>query len=67
MYECFHCGTRAVVWDADFDFGDYGLPGHGIIHTCHCSNCGAEIEYVIKTDGEEDEDGCNESVPTKES
>lgn len=25
MYECFHCLTRTVVWDADFSFEDYGI------------------------------------------
>lgn len=24
MYECFHCGARAVIWDCDFDFEDFG-------------------------------------------
>lgn len=49
MYECFHCGARAVIWDADFDFDDYGYDGEGIVHACHCTNCGAEIEYRIST------------------
>lgn len=57
MYECFHCGHRAVVWDADFDFSDFCLEGEGIVHVCHCSNCGAEIEYRIAIpDPEEDEE-----------
>ena len=47
MYECFHCGEKAVIWDADFDFQDYGLEGSGIIHSCHCTHCGAEIEYRV--------------------
>lgn len=56
MYECFHCGKRAVVWDSDFDFSDYGLEGEGIIHVCHCAHCGAEIEYRITISDEvEDE------------
>ena len=25
MYECFHCGHYAVIWDVDFDFADYGM------------------------------------------
>ena len=49
MYECFHCGERAVIWDADFDFSDYGEEGEGIIHECHCTNCGAQITYRITT------------------
>ena len=58
MYECFHCGARAVVWSADFDFEDFGYEGEGIVHICHCANCGAEIEYRISIGSEEDdEDG----------
>ena len=53
-YQCFHCGAYSVYWGADFDFEDYGLEGEGIIHTCHCDNCGADIEYYIRT-GEENE------------
>jgi len=47
MYECFHCGHKSVIWDADFTFEDYGLDGEGLIHHCHCANCGAEIEYYV--------------------
>lgn len=50
MYECFHCGERTVVWDADFSFEDYGLEGEGIVQVCHCGNCGAEIHYMIRLD-----------------
>lgn len=28
MYECFHCLTRGLIWDADFTFEDYGLAYH---------------------------------------
>lgn len=56
MYECFHCGERAVVWDSDFDYSDYGLEGGGIVHVCHCTNCGASIEYYVPCDVEEDND-----------
>lgn len=47
MYECFHCGKKAVIWDNDFTFEDYGEEGEGIIHVCHCTNCGAEIQYMV--------------------
>jgi transcription elongation factor Elf1 len=56
MYECFHCGQRAVIWDSDFDFDDFDYEGEGIVHICHCTNCGAEIEYDIPIDGEESDD-----------
>ena len=48
MYECFHCGEKAVVWDSDFTFEDYGLDGEGIVNHCHGENCGAEIDYFVR-------------------
>lgn len=57
MYECFHCGAKSVIWDSDFDFSDYGLDGMGVVHTCHCMNCGAVIEYYVRSDDEEEEEG----------
>ena len=56
MYECFHCGSRAVIWDADYDFSDCGWEGNGIVHMLHCENCGAEIEYRIDCSEDEDDD-----------
>jgi len=53
-YECFHCGCDSVIWQSDFSFEDYGMEGEGIIHVCHCANCGADIEYYIRI-GDEDE------------
>lgn len=47
MFECFHCLQRAVIWDNDFDFDDFGYEGRGIVHCCHCTNCGAEIEIRV--------------------
>lgn len=55
MYECFHCGSRSVIWDSDFSYEDYGIDGEGIVQCCHCENCGARIEYYIDIDTEEDE------------
>lgn len=49
-YQCFHCGEDTVVWGADFSFEDYGLEGEGIVHSCHCANCGADIEYYVRLD-----------------
>lgn len=54
MYECFHCGCRSVIWDCDYDFEDFGYEGEGIVQVLHCTNCGAEIEYRIRFDEEED-------------
>lgn len=54
MYECFHCGSYSVVWDGDFSFEDYGEDGEGIIHECHCENCGARITYRISLEDNTD-------------
>lgn len=57
MYECFHCLHRAVIWDCDYDFEDFGYEGQGIVQMCHCTHCGAEIEYRIpvpESGGEDD-------------
>ena len=55
MYECFHCGRRAVIWDSDFDLADIEGEGSSVVHFYHCTNCGAEIQYIIRE--EDDEDG----------
>lgn len=47
MYDCFHCGEKAVSWDADFDPDDLGYEQQGVIHELHCNNCGANIIYEI--------------------
>lgn len=54
-YQCFHCLQNTVCWDSDFDFEDFGREGKGIVHICHCANCGAEIEYYIPDIPPEDE------------
>lgn len=56
MYECFHCLSKSVVWDSDFDLSDCGYEGEGVVHMCHCSNCGAEIEYVVRNKEVEEDD-----------
>lgn len=56
MYECFHCLSRSVIWQADFTFEDYGYEGEGLIHECVCANCGAQITYYIPCEEREDEE-----------
>lgn len=53
MFECAHCLSRAVIWDCDYSFDDFGYEGDGIVQIFHCANCGAEIEYDIRFDEEE--------------
>lgn len=57
MYECFNCLQRSVIWDGDFDFSDYGIDDcEGIVHECHCENCGARITYYCPLNGIWDDD-----------
>lgn len=42
--------------EADFTFDDFGIEGEGIVHCCHCANCGAEIEYRVPLEKEGDQD-----------
>lgn len=51
---CFHCMHDTVVWDGDFDFEDMGYEGEGGVNCCHCTNCGAKIEYRVRTDREDE-------------
>lgn len=55
MYECFHCGMKTVVWGADFSLDEWEpeTEEKGLVHTLYCSNCGAEITYIIREKGEE--------------
>ena len=55
MYECFHCCQKAVIWDNDFTFEDFGMEGEGIVQVCHCTNCGAEIYYYIPIGNSEED------------
>ena len=64
MYECFHCCTRSVIWDSDFTFEDGGMEGNGIVHFCHCANCGAQIEYYIPIPDEEEGEGQDDGSGT---
>jgi hypothetical protein len=54
MYECFHCGCKAVIWDADFPLDEYDGEGDRIVHVCHCTNCGAEIVYRISFEDDDE-------------
>ena len=67
MYECFHCCTRGVIWDCDYDFEDFGYDGEGIVQMCHCVNCGAEIEYRIYFDRDKDGEPIGEQSAESDS
>lgn len=39
---------------SDFDFSDFGYEGEGIVQVLSCSNCGADIQYRVPTEEEEE-------------
>lgn len=55
MYNCFYCGRLAVIWDSDFTFDELEYDGDGVVNYYHCTNCGAQIQYKIPYDSEEEE------------
>lgn len=55
MFECFHCLHKALVWQCDYNFEDFGYDGEGIVHILTCSYCGAEVEYRVSIPEENDE------------
>ena len=52
---CFHCGGQ-VCWDSDFSYEEMCYEGEGIVHICHCNDCGAEIEYRVPLEEEDADD-----------
>lgn len=43
MYECFHCGARAVIWDSDYDFDDFALEGGASFNVCTVQIAGQRL------------------------
>jgi len=56
MFECFHCLCRSLVWQCDYDFSDFGYEGEGIVQILHCVNCGADVEYRVPLNPEQEEE-----------
>ena len=56
LFECANCGSRQVSWQSDFGFEDMGYEGEGIVTFYECLNCGAQIEYDIRTDDENEKE-----------
>lgn len=59
MYQCFHCLHNSLCWQCDYDFEDFDYDGDGIVHILHCTNCGADVEYIVKNNNKENEENAN--------
>lgn len=51
-----------MIWQCDYSFEDFGYEGEGIVQILECSNCGAEIEYRISLNEEEEADEGKDST-----
>lgn len=45
--DCWFCGEK-LIWQCDFDFGDYELDDEGLVAVLYCPNCNAEWEGYLK-------------------
>lgn len=45
MNKCFLC-NHDLVWQSDYDTGDYGIERQGIVSNHICSGCGAEYQVI---------------------
>lgn len=43
---CWLCGGK-LIWGNDFDAEDLGYDRPGIVAQLQCSNCNADVEYVL--------------------
>jgi hypothetical protein len=46
---CWNCGGK-LCWDCDYTYADIYGEGEGVVNKLHCMDCGAEVEYAIRTD-----------------
>lgn len=51
---CWYCGGQ-LIWQSDFNYDEVFGDGEGVVTYLMCTECGAEVQYAVRTD-EEDED-----------
>ena len=51
---CWYCGHNSVYRNSDFNYDEVFGEGEGIVSFLTCANCGAEIQYSLRTDNEEE-------------
>jgi hypothetical protein len=51
---CWFCGGK-LCWDADYDYRDIYWEGDGVVAMLHCKDCGAEVQYSLREDEEQEE------------
>lgn len=50
---CWFCGGK-MVWQSDWNYDEIHGEGDGIVAILGCSQCGAEAQFSLRTDKEEE-------------
>ena len=50
---CPYCG-HTMGWQSDFSYDEVFAEGVGVVSYYHCSNCGCDAEFSLRTDNEEE-------------
>jgi DNA-directed RNA polymerase subunit RPC12/RpoP len=53
MSRCWYCGAE-LRWQSDFNYDEVFGEGEGIVTYLTCSECGAEVQYSLRTDDEDE-------------
>lgn len=52
---CSYCkGINSLVWQSDFNYDEVFGEGEGIVSFYTCRECGAEVQYSLRTEEEEE-------------
>ena len=56
MIKCPFCATGTLSWNSDFNYDEVFGEGEGVVsyYTCMNPDCGAEAEFSLRTDKEEE-------------
>ena len=52
MNKCYFCSGE-LIWSSDWNYDEIHQEGEGIVSLWHCSLCGAEHQFSLRTDEEE--------------
>lgn len=53
MSKCWYCGAD-LMWQSDFNYDEVYGEGEGIVTYLICPGCGAEVEYSLREDDEDE-------------
>lgn len=53
IHRCWFCNGE-LGWCSDFNYDEIHAEGEGIVAILNCRNCGADAQFSIRTDEEEE-------------